>query len=185
MADATYQPKVYRNNGGDKMVVASAGQLLVESGGSVAFESGGSASFAAGSSATFTDDSTLVNPAVVRNVRTRVTTAQVNAGYTLLAAISGKKYRIHDFTMIAIGGNASAVTTVDIMGGTVVIAAIPVATLTRSAVIKPTGTNVVVLADGASFVPMAAGAAVTVIKAGTDLATSTHIDVILSYTIET
>lgn len=33
MADATYQPKVYRTNGGDKQVVASGGTLEVESGG--------------------------------------------------------------------------------------------------------------------------------------------------------
>lgn len=34
MADATYQPKTYRTNGGDKMVVASGGELDIESGGS-------------------------------------------------------------------------------------------------------------------------------------------------------
>src|SRR5262245_33821205 len=35
MADATYQPKVYRTNGGDKQVVASGGELDVESGGAL------------------------------------------------------------------------------------------------------------------------------------------------------
>jgi hypothetical protein len=35
MADATYQPKTYRTSGGDKMVVASGGELDVESGGSL------------------------------------------------------------------------------------------------------------------------------------------------------
>lgn len=35
MADATYQPKTYRTNGGDKMVVASGGELDVESGGAL------------------------------------------------------------------------------------------------------------------------------------------------------
>lgn len=33
MADATYQPKVYRTSGGDKQVVASGGELDIESGG--------------------------------------------------------------------------------------------------------------------------------------------------------
>jgi len=35
MADATYSPKVYKNNGGDKQVVASGGVLDIESGGAL------------------------------------------------------------------------------------------------------------------------------------------------------
>jgi len=35
MSDSTYQPKVYRDSGGDRMVVAAGGQILVEPGGSV------------------------------------------------------------------------------------------------------------------------------------------------------
>ena len=35
MADATYQPKVYRKQGGDELVVASGGKITVESGGVV------------------------------------------------------------------------------------------------------------------------------------------------------
>jgi hypothetical protein len=35
MADTTYQPKVYRRQGGDVMVIAAGGQILVEPGGSV------------------------------------------------------------------------------------------------------------------------------------------------------
>lgn len=41
MADATYQPKVYRKQGSDELVVASGGTLTVESGGIVAVASGG------------------------------------------------------------------------------------------------------------------------------------------------
>jgi len=33
MADATYQPKVYRKQGGDKIVVASGGQIAADEGG--------------------------------------------------------------------------------------------------------------------------------------------------------
>lgn len=33
MADTTYQPKVYRKQGGDELVVASAGILNIETGG--------------------------------------------------------------------------------------------------------------------------------------------------------
>lgn len=42
MADTTYQPKVYRQQGGDRQVVASGGSLDVESGGEIDIESGGS-----------------------------------------------------------------------------------------------------------------------------------------------
>lgn len=41
MADASYQPKVYREQGGDRMVVKSGGSVDVESGGEIDVESGG------------------------------------------------------------------------------------------------------------------------------------------------
>lgn len=41
MADSSYQPKVYRQAGGERMVVASSGSLDVESGGEIDIESGG------------------------------------------------------------------------------------------------------------------------------------------------
>jgi len=42
MADATYSPKFYREQGGNRAVVASGGSLDVESGGEIDIESGGS-----------------------------------------------------------------------------------------------------------------------------------------------
>ena len=41
MADSTYQPKTYREEGGDRHVIASSGSLDVESGGEIDIESGG------------------------------------------------------------------------------------------------------------------------------------------------
>lgn len=41
MADATYQPKVFRSQGSTELVVASGGKVRVESGGTVNVESGG------------------------------------------------------------------------------------------------------------------------------------------------
>lgn len=38
MADTTYQPKVYRKQGGDELVVASGGKITVESGGIIDYE---------------------------------------------------------------------------------------------------------------------------------------------------
>jgi hypothetical protein len=123
----------------------------------------------------------------VRNIRTRFTAAQVNAGATVLAAVVGAKYRLIDCTLIAIGGNAATATSVDI-GGTqstgVLLIAAAVAALTRSTVVKPNTANVTVLADGASFVANDANTAITIGVTGSNLATATHIDVILTYALE-
>ena len=40
MADTTYQPKVYRKQGGDELVVADGGTITVQSGGTIVAESG-------------------------------------------------------------------------------------------------------------------------------------------------
>lgn len=40
MADATYQPKVYKKQGGDELVVAASGAINIESSGALNFESG-------------------------------------------------------------------------------------------------------------------------------------------------
>lgn len=159
-----YQTKVYKDSGGDRQVFASGAMLDVQSG--------------------------AIPTGLVLNLRTRATTAEVNAGLVLLAALSGYKYRIVDVTLIAIGGSASGATSVDIVttqGGSAVrpiVAA--VAALTRSAVVKPNSANVTVLADGASFVANDENTAVSVSKqaAGSNLATATHVDVILTYMIE-
>lgn len=120
--------------------------------------------------------------------RIRATVAQVNAGLTLLAALPGLKYRLVDFSVIAIGGNASGATTVDLLGtqatSSVKLAAIAVAALTQSACVKPNSANVTLLADGASHVANDAATAITIGKTGGSLATSTNVDVILTYAIE-
>ena len=117
--------------------------------------------------------------------RHRVSTAEVNAGHELLPAISGYKYRIHDVALIAIGGNAATATTVDVLGtqsaSGVKLLAAAVAGLTRSAVLRAGATNATVLADGASFAECDANTAITIGKTGSDLATATHIDVLLTY----
>lgn len=124
---------------------------------------------------------------LLRSLRTRVTAANVNAGATLLAAIPGYKYRVHDVALISIGGNAAGATTVDILGTLTTsqkILAAAVAGLTQSTVLRAGATNATVLADGASFIPMDANAAITIGKTGGSLTGSTNIDVLLTYTIE-
>jgi hypothetical protein len=160
----SYATKIYKDADGDRLNVAA----------------GAVANFASGS----------IPVGVLLNKRTRATTAEVNAGLTLLPALSGYKYRLVDVTMIAIGGNAATATSVDIVTTQAASAVRPivaaVAALTRSAVVKPNSANVTVLADGASFVANDANTAVSVSKqaAGSNLATATHIDVLLSYVIE-
>ena len=131
----------------------------------------------------------LANSQVVKHLRTRVTTAQVNAGLTLLPALTGQKYRLVDLSLIAIGGNAATATGVLVRGtqaaAVVKLMDAKVAGLTQSTLLRiGTATNGVILADGASFVANDANTAITIIKDGSDLATATNIDVLLSYTIE-
>lgn len=128
--------------------------------------------------------------------RTRSTIADVNAGATILPALGLTfKYRIIDITLIAIGGAASGATDVRILGtqaaASVALAVAAVAGLTRSTVLRlgspfaTAGTaSIVALADGASHVANDANTAITIGKTGGSLATSTHIDSIITYVVE-
>ena len=154
------------------------------------FQNGCSATFESGSTLTLESGARLVDSAnpVVHNVRTRFTIAQVNAGATLLAAISGYKYRMVSCKAISVGGAAGAVTTVDVLGtqstSSVKLVAYAQASLTQSAVLTAGDSGAAVLADGASFVANDANTAITVGKTGSSVTTATHIDVIFDYTIE-
>src|SRR5882672_4881438 len=88
---------------------------------------------------------------VTKTLRTRVTTAQVNAGLALLPAIVGVRWRMIDAAMISVGGAASGATTVDIQV-TVAAAvakwlAVAVAALTQSALVRAGAANATLLAD--------------------------------------
>lgn len=121
--------------------------------------------------------------------RARFTAAEVNAGAEILPALPGFKYRMQDMALIAIGGNAATADSVDILGtqaasGVKLMAGL-VAGLTRSTYLRAgTATNGVILADGASFTACDENTAITVGKTGGSLATATHVDVLLTYTIE-
>ena len=160
------------NYGGDPSVYVDAGGMTVPSGEILTIA--GSLVDAAGSP-------------IVRNLRTRSTIAAVNAGATLLAAVTGYKYRIISATAISIGGAAAAVTTVDILGtqsSSVKLVAYAQASLTQSAVLKDGGTGAAVLTDGASYVACDAATAITIGKTGSAITTATHIDTNISYVLE-
>ena len=160
------------NYGGDPSVYVDAGGMTVPSGEILTIA--GSLVDAAGSP-------------IVRNLRTRSTIAVVNAGATLLAAVTGYKYRIISATAIAVGGAAAAVTTVDILGtqsSSVKLVAYAQANLTQSAVLTDGGTGAAVLANGASYVACDAATAITIGKTGSAITTATHIDTNISYVLE-
>lgn len=128
------------------------------------------------------------DPGVVRHLRSRVTIANVNAGATLLPALANRKYRICDMALISVGGAAGAVTTVDILGtqsaSSVKLLAGAQANLTQSTLIRAGGTGGAILADGASFATCDTNTAITIGKTGSSVTTATHIDVLLTYVVE-
>ena len=125
---------------------------------------------------------------VVVPVRTRFTTAQVNAGATLLTAVPGMKWRMQDAAMIAIGGGAATATSVDLQAvqssSTVSLVASAVAGLTQNTLLRAGATNAAIIAGGLSFVANDANTAITIAKVGSNLATATHIDVIATFVLQ-
>jgi len=127
----------------------------------------------------------LVSFGIERKLRVRQTIAVVNAGFTLLTALPGVRWRLTDWAMIAIGGNVTSATSVNIIGtsggSAVQLAVTAIAALTRSAVVRAGASNAVVLADGASFVQMDVNTAVTAITVGSAITVATHVDFLVSY----
>jgi hypothetical protein len=129
----------------------------------------------------------LTGSGVPINVRTRFTVAQVNAGATIVPAAVGIKYRLVNAVLIAIGGAATGHTTIDILGTVSTerkLVAFAVAQTTQSTFLQPGVTGAAILADGASFTANDANTAITIAKTGSNVATATHVDVLLSYVKE-
>lgn len=131
-------------------------------------------------------DDTGERPAM--QIRKRFTIAEINAGATLLPAIPGRQYRMIDLAMIAIGGAAATATSVDLKAtqsaSVVNLVANAVAGLTQNTLLRAGATNAAILAGGVSFVANDANTAITVGKTGSNLATATHVDVLLTYAID-
>ena len=128
------------------------------------------------------------NTGGVQHLRVRTTTANVNAGATLLPAIPGRSYRLVDASMISIGGAAAGATAIRITGtqsaSSVQLVSNTVGALTQSTrVLAGVTANSSILADGASFSACDANTAITLTASGT-LTTSTNIDVLLSYVVD-
>jgi hypothetical protein len=128
-------------------------------------------------------------------LRTRVTLAQLNAGFTLLAAIAGFAYRLIDLAMIAVGGAATTGTSINVIGtraaapvqlGVAAIAGLTQSTLLRAgSPFATAGTAaIVLLADGASFTPLDVNTPITVITVGAAMTVMTNVDVMLTFAID-
>lgn len=121
----------------------------------------------------------------VWNVRTRFTIAEVNAGTVILPADPKGKYRLVDIGMIAVGGAAATqpVRLRGVQGGVNVdLVSNAVAQLTQNTLLRAGFTGSTILAAGASFVANDKNTPLTIISAG--VTGATHIDVIMSYVIE-
>jgi hypothetical protein len=128
---------------------------------------------------------TFVEFGVVKKQRTRVTLAQVNAGFTLLPALPGVRWRLTDACLISIGGAFGASTSVNLIGtrsgSAVQLLAVAIAALSQSALVRAGAANATLLADGTSFTQLDANTAVTIGKVGSTGTTATNVDVLLEY----
>ena len=78
--DATYSPRVYREQGGENLIVASSGDLYVQSGGDLIIESGGTLQLDSGSSCTVATNLEMASGNyVARTVTTRTTATKATA----------------------------------------------------------------------------------------------------------
>ena len=138
--------------------------------------------------------STVTGPGAgygIYNKRTRVTLSSLNSGATLLAAVTGRKYRLINCKIISYGGsmaataNATGVAVYGTQTSPVALYTVNLAQLGRS-VVNTIGTaSTAVLADGASFVDNDVTTAITIAAVGgTDLITATGVDVDITYAIE-
>lgn len=97
MADATYQPSVYRKQGGNEQVVASGGKLTVESGGIIDVESGGYLKL----------DGTQVTATAAQLNRTAVTTPGTQEASKAIVNDANSNQGIAKVTALHIGTSGS------------------------------------------------------------------------------
>lgn len=126
---------------------------------------------------------------VTKTSRTRVTLAQLNAGFNLLPALVGVRWRLIAASFIAIGGAATSGTSVNLQGtvaaATVQLWVVTIAALTQSTQlfsgVTPAAGTGTILANGASFTQMDANSALKVITVGSAMTVLTNLDVFLDY----
>lgn len=90
MPDATYQPKVYRKQGGDELVVASGGAITLESGGSLTYQAGAYPVIPIQTLGTSQTATNITNFGL-----TRLTGTTTGPTYTLAAPVAGVTKYLH------------------------------------------------------------------------------------------
>lgn len=89
--DVSYQPAVYRKQGGNELVVGSTGTLTIASGGSINVESGGAMTLASGSLMTIADGAAVAAPVTVMATTSGTIT---NAGITTFGTTIASAYTL-------------------------------------------------------------------------------------------
>jgi hypothetical protein len=121
---------------------------------------------------------------VIYSVSANVTLAQVNAGITILPAVTGQTYKVDHFLLTAVGGTTAGCTSVNISdttGTPVNAAAVAIAALTSGVPVDETITGVTLTA----FAPTAltASQGIQVRHVGSACTTSTSFNVTVFFTI--
>lgn len=127
---------------------------------------------------------TFVEFGVHKALRARLSPTQLAAVTALLPALPGVRWRMSDAKMIAIGGNATTSTSINIsgqVGTTKELLVVAVAALTQSALVRAGAANAVILADGASFTQQDANVAISAKSVGGTLTVATFIDIFFEY----
>ena len=130
------------------------------------------------------DDATVV----VQSIRVRTTVSELNADAIILPAVAGKGYRLISFNLIPYGGGTcSALTSLELEGfqtSGVDLVSLAQASMTQSNPMIVGAAGVTILADGATYAVNDDNKALTATVTGTDAATCTGVDFILTYTLE-
>jgi len=142
MADATYQPLVYRKQGGDELVVASGGKITIEAGGKIASS----------------DGSELLD--TKRYQKKQVADLSAEATYYMTALHAGKITSIKSIIDGAVS-TADVTATFSINGVAVTNGVVTIPTAASAAgnqaTATPTAANTVAIGDKISFVVTGGG----------------------------
>lgn len=171
----------YKQLGGSRWVIG--GSLDVASGGEIDVESGGSLKIAGTAvTASAAELNELASRETVFAVTSTLTIAQVNAGATIIPAVTGKTLRILDYKLVSTGSmtQLTAIVLQDTNTSPVVVTTVAAAGLTNGTIVHPfTATHVT---NGAGFLAsLTASKGLALAKTGSTETTATGLKVYVVY----
>ena len=123
---------------------------------------------------------------IIYTKRVTPTVAEVHAGYTVVSAVSGRKIRLVDYSVVAVGGNVATQTHFYVKGtqsaGAVNLVDIAAAALTRAALNKPWTASNTLLVTSSDLAALNACDANTAITLGDDAQATTATSFIVDIT---